>query len=117
MAKLYSVIYVGPIDEFLTKAVDTVMGRVGDWIRITHNAWFVWTDLSSAGITQTLRHEVASNSQFVVTAVEPQQATGFSAPWVWDWLNRRMSEQAQPRLPGPFPDILPKKALPTSSGA
>lgn len=93
MAKLHSVILVNPGSGHLTASTDMIMSSLGDWIRVSTNVWFVWSDKTNLEISYELRQRLVPDTQYIVTAIDPIQATGNSLPWVWEWLNKKMYEQ------------------------
>lgn len=97
MNKLYSVVLISPFGDPFTEAVDLGLSEVGDWIRVCHNFWYCWTPQSAPQLRDLLvkNFVIEAQTQFVINAVSPQLANGRAAPWIWEWLNRRMQEQLQ----------------------
>lgn len=94
MYRLYSLTVMGTpqtlqIDEALNQAVH------GEWIRVTAHSWFVWTDKHKSEIASVALSAQGAEGLVIVVAIQPEQAAGKALPWIWDWLNTRMTKQFQ----------------------
>lgn len=78
------------------KEVDDKLGQLGDWIRVSYTNWFLWSDKTQGDIATALGPLRKSiDDQFIVFVVQAEAAHGFSAPWIWSWLNDKMQRQFQ----------------------
>ena len=86
---IYSISFAGLTGVEYSK-IDTTLSSLGDWIRINHFHWFLFTDKDMTALRMALRPLLPDGSVVVAVALRNEAAGGFAPQWVWDWLNDRM---------------------------
>ena len=61
----------------------------GDWLRINAFTWLIWTDRTTAQVSDHFRAAFGPNDIIVVTYLEPKQAAGSAPQWIWNWINSK----------------------------
>jgi hypothetical protein len=76
------------------RRIDKVLDAFGDWIRVSHSQWFLWTDRTKEEVFNALNPlRKDENDQCIVVAVQPEAAVGWAPKWIWTWLNDKMTRQ------------------------
>lgn len=92
MAKLFSVSVcpaASPVDPV---RVESHLTTVGEWIRFNPWQWFLYSERSKVEIVEAARRGLQPNDHVLVTAIKAEVAAGWTAPWIWSWLNDKMNK-------------------------
>jgi hypothetical protein len=61
-----------------------------DWVRLSPFTWLLWSPKETIAVYNKIKPLLDHTDQFFISRVDTTQSIGFLAPWVWDWVNRKM---------------------------
>ena len=94
MHKLYSLSYFWSENYPRPAVVEAKLNMLSvDWIRFSNAQWFLWTSMPKQSLVNELQNMVLGNEQFAILGLQPEAPNGHAMPWIWDWLNDKMSRQ------------------------
>lgn len=84
-------------------------GFGGDWVRYSSHCWLLWTDKSVADVYATLRPQLTSQDQLLISALKIEDSFGLLSPWIWTWIQTKRPDV--PMATGVLADMILKNYL------
>ncbi|WP_445493134.1 hypothetical protein [Rhodopseudomonas sp. RCAM05734] len=79
----------GPANLTDVEAVELCIQRFGDWFRFSASTWLCWTDVGPQALYGALRTALDARNNFLVTAFDPYQWSGWGPNVLEEWINER----------------------------
>ena len=86
---LYQVTIRWIATEAKAETVIPAFDVIGRWARLSVYSWFVWSNLTSDQIFQTIRPYLNTEDSIAVFEVDPKSKAGWAPDWFWKWVENQ----------------------------